>query len=293
MMLLALLLPLFLLAALGALLARATLLAPGWQPGLNALTARLFIPALLFGGAYRTGLPASLSWPFMAAFFVPLVVLFFVTAFSGQRDAARGLAATYSNTVFVGIPVLTLAFGADSLEYAFPIIAFHALVAFSLYFITDVGGGRLLPAIVNTVGNPIVGSLMLGLALNLTGVHLAQPLTQLLALLAGAALPCALLALGASLAGFQVRSWPETAAVVAVKLLLLPACVWGLAQLLRLPAPAAAVLVVIASCPAAVNGAVLVQADGKSPALASSAILLSSLACMVTIPLWIWCVRPL
>jgi predicted permease len=50
---------------------------------------------------------------------------------------------------------------------------------------------------------------------------------------------------------------------------------------------------VIAACPVGVNAAALVQADGKNPALVSSAILLSSIACIATIPLWIWIVQAL
>ncbi len=283
-----LLLPLFLLAGLGAALARTPLLSGEWQAGLNELTAKLFIPALLFGGAYKTGIPAAVSWQFLAAFFLPLLALFLIAAHAFKPDAPRALAATYSNTVFVGIPVLSLAFGPDSLQYAFPIIAFHGLLAFSLYYLVSPGAKGVLGSLLCAVKNPIVISLMLGLACKLGGVTLPAAATRLLAMLSDAALPCALLALGASLLRFRVRNWAESLMVAGVKLLVLPACVYGLAvYVLRLSAPAAAVLVVIAACPVGVNAAAVVQADGKNPALVSSAILLSSLACIVTIPFWI------
>lgn len=289
-----LLLPLFLLAGLGAALAKTPLLTGERQAGLNELTARLFIPALLFGGAYQTGIPTALSWQFLAAFFLPLLALFPIVARARKPDAPRALAATYSNTVFVGIPVLSLAFGPDSLQYAFPIIAFHGLLAFSLYYLASPGAKGVPGSLLNAVKNPIVISLMLGLACKLGGVTLPLAATHLLAILSGAALPCALLALGASLLRFRVGNWGESLMVVAVKLLLLPACVYGLAvHVLSLSAPAAAVLVVIAACPVGVNAAAVVQADGKNPALVSSAILLSSLACSVTIPFWIGIVRAL
>lgn len=289
-----LLLPLFLLAGLGAALAQTPLLSSERQAGLNELTARLFIPALLFGGAYQTGIPAAVSWQFMTAFFLPLLVLFLMAAFTFRRDAPRALAATYSNTVFVGIPVLTLAFGADSLQYAFPIIAFHGLLAFSLYYAASPGAKGVAASLLSAGKNPIVISLMLGLACKLGGLELPPVVTQVLAILAAAALPCALLALGASLARFRIKSWGESLAVVLAKLLVLPACVYGLAvHVVSLPAPAAAVLVVIAACPVGVNAAAVVQADGKNPALVSSAILLSSLACVLTIPFWIGIARAL
>jgi malonate transporter len=292
------LVPLFLLTALGCLLANTRVLAPGWQAGLTELTAKLFIPVFLFSGAYKNGMPGAISWQFMAAFFVPLLLLFLGAAYALPRASApRALAATYSNTVFVGIPVLSQAFGADSLQYAFPVIAFHGLVAFTLYYLAAPhagGGARLATSLASTFKNPIVLSLLLGLALNAAGLALPAALTTILTLLAGAALPCALLALGAALARFTIGNALETGATVAAKLVLLPACVLAMATLVfHLPPPAASVLVVISACPVGVNAAALVQADGKDPTLVSSAILLSSLLCVLTIPLWIWVVRAL
>ena len=287
-MLFALLLPLFLVTGLGCLLARA-----GWQSSLTELTARVLIPVFLFSGAFKNGIPASISWQFLAAFFLPLFAVFLVAAYGWRPSAPRALAAAYSNTVFVGIPVLSQAFGPDSLQYAFPVIAFHGLAAFSLYYLAS-PEKKVLGSLLNAVKNPIVVSLMLGLACNAIGVTLPAALASALAMLSAAALPCALLALGASLATFRILSWPETIATVLAKLVLLPALVLGMAlYVFRLPAPATAVLVVIAACPVGVNAAALVQADGKNPALVSSAILLSSIACIATIPLWIWIVQAL
>ena len=288
--LLPILLPLLLLAGLGSALAKSDLMASQWQAGLNELTAKLFIPALLFGGAYKTGIAQSASWQFTAAFFVPLIVLF-VVMLMARRDAAQALAATYSNTVFVGIPVLSQVFGPDSLQYAFPVIAFHGLVAFSLYYLAVPGVSGLVKPLLSAARNPVVASLLLGLAFNWLGVRLPAPVAGLLSILSGAALPCALLALGASLLRFRINSWSETAAISIVKLCALPAAVAALAfHVFALPAPAAAALVVLAACPVGVNAAALVQADGGNPAPVASAILLSSIGCIATIPLWIWLV---
>lgn len=294
-MLVWLLLPVFLLTALGCLLAKTKLIADGWQAGLTELTAKLLIPAFLFSGSYKNGIPPTVSWQVLAAFFIPLLAIFLLAAYAFRRDAPRALAATYSNTVFVGIPVILQAFGPASLQYAFPIIAFHGLIAFSLYYLGaphGSGGGKIGKALFAAIKNPIVTSLLLGLAFNLAGVGLPQPVTGLLALLSGAALPCALLALGAALTGFKLQGLLPTLATVVAKLILLPAAVLAMALFVfRLPAPATAVLVVIAACPVGVNAAALVQADGKNASLVSSAILLSSVLCVVTIPMWIWVVR--
>lgn len=296
-MLFALLLPLFLLAALGWALARSRWLAPGWQAGLGELTVKLLVPALLLNGAYTNGVSSSVPWQALGAYYLPLIGLFLLFAHIGrsERSAPRALAATYSNNAFVGIPVLVQAFGSDSLRYAFPVIAFHSLVGFTLYYLsasTPGQSGRLVRSVVAALKNPIVVSLFIGFALKLAGIVLPGAVLRMLDMLSAAALPCSLLVLGASLAGLHAQRIGESLALVTTKLVLLPLLVLALARyLFELPPAATAVLVVMAACPVGVNAALVVQADGKDAAVASSAILLSSVACSATIPLWLWALR--
>jgi malonate transporter len=135
-----LLLPIFLLAGLGALLARLPWLRPSWHAGVTELTAKFLVPALLFASAWRTGIPPSLSWKVLCAFYLPLGLLFLgarLLAQGGGAGAASALAATYSNTVFVGVPVLVQVLGEGSLQFAYPVIAFHSLFCFTLYHLSD------------------------------------------------------------------------------------------------------------------------------------------------------------
>ena len=121
-MLFTLLLPLFLLSLLGYLLAKSNWLADAWFNGVNELTAKLLIPALLFNGAYKNGLPEVVSWQVFGAYYIPLLSLFMLVTFAfkhGDNYVSRALAATFPNTVFVGIPVLTQAFGNASFQYVF------------------------------------------------------------------------------------------------------------------------------------------------------------------------------
>jgi predicted permease len=290
-----LLFPIFLIAGLGALLAKLPWLRGNWQAGVVELTAKLLIPALLFTSTYRTGLPPAISWQLLSSFYLPLIGLFLLVAFCARRRegcAATALAATYSNTVFVGLPVLVQALGSGSLQFAYPVIAFHSLVCFTLYYLTSAsaatGAARLLRSLANAFTNPIVASLFLGLALNFSGVALPRAGMDALDMLSRAALPCALLALGASLTSIEARRWAAALPVVAAKLVLLPLSVMALAlYVFGVPKAGAAVLVVLASCPVGVNAAFVIQADSKDTGLVNSAILLSSLACGATMPLWL------
>jgi len=303
-----LLLPVFLLAGVGALLVRLPWLRAGWHTGVTELTARFLVPVLLFAGAYRTGMPQSMSWKVLCAFYLPLGAIFIGARLLARRSgagagAAAALAATYSNTVFVGVPVLVQVLGPGSLQFAYPVIAFHSLFCFTLYHLSeDAAPAGWLQPVLNTLRNPIVAALLLGLALNLCHVALPPQLMRALDLLGAGALTCALLSLGASVAALMPGQWLRTSLIVAAKLVLLPLGVAVLAMgVFHLPKPAAMVLVVLASCPVGVNAAFVVQAssaDANADAFAGgqlvkSAILLSTLFSALTIPAWLWMLRQL
>jgi predicted permease len=293
-----LLLPIFLLAGLGALLAKLPWLKPSWHAGVTELTAKFLVPALLFASAWRTGIPPSLSWKVLCAFYVPLGLLFIGARLMAKRSgdgAATALAATYSNTVFVGVPVLVQVLGEGSLQFAYPVIAFHSLFCFTLYHLSeDAAPSGWLGPVLNTLRNPIVAALLLGLALNLAQVRLPAPLLRGLDMLGAAALPCALLSLGASVASLKPGRWSRTAAIVLAKLVVLPLGVAALSVFVfRLPVAAAMVLVVLASCPVGINASFVVRPGGGGAQLVNSAILLSSLLCAATMPAWLWALRHL
>lgn len=293
-----LLLPIFLLAGLGALLAKLPWLKPGWHAGLTEVTAKFLLPCLLFASAWRTGIPPSVSWKVLCAFYVPLGLLFMAArllARGGGSRAAAALAATYSNTVFVGVPVLVQVLGEQSLQFAYPVIAFHSLFCFTLYHLCDdaAPSGWLGP-VLSTLKNPIVAALLLGLALNLAHVALPAPLLRVLDMLGAAAPSCALLSLGASVASLKPGRWAATGAVVLGKLLLLPLGVAALSVFVfHLPMAAAMVLIILASCPVGINAAFVVKPAGGGAQLVNSAILLSTLLCAATMPAWLWVLRHL
>jgi predicted permease len=295
MMLLSLLAPVFLAAGLGALLAKLPWLRPGWQAGVTELAAKVLLPALLLNSTYRTGIPSAVSWQVLCAFYVPLAALFLVVRFGPGNSAgaaARALAATYSNTVFIGLPVLVQTLGRDSLQFAFPVIAFHSLACFSLYHLSANDAGNWRAAFASALKNPIVASLLAGLGLNLAGVRLPDALTALLDMMSNAALPCAQLVMGASVAGMKAGRWREAGPIVLAKLVLLPLAVLALAVFaFGLPRPAAAVLVLLASCPVGVNAAFVVKPGSAGTQLVHSSIFMSSIAAAGTIPLWVWWLR--
>jgi predicted permease len=90
----------------------------------------------------------------------------------------------------------------------------------------------------------------------------------------------------------KAQHWRQAGPIVLAKLVLLPLAVLALAVFaFGLPRPAAAVLVLLASCPVGLNAAFVARPGGADDQLVYSSIFLSSIGAAATIPLWLWWLR--
>jgi malonate transporter len=133
--------------------------------------------------------------------------------------------------------------------------------------------------------NPVVMSVLVGAATAVLGVTLPTLLDGLVVLVRGANVPCALFALGATLAGLPLAErLRETGAMVALKLLVYPALVFGIMALLFDVDPAwRAIAVLSAAMPMGANVYVVAARYEVYVARASTAVLLSTIVAVVTV----------
>jgi malonate transporter len=131
--------------------------------------------------------------------------------------------------------------------------------------------------------NPMIGSVVLGILWGATGFALPGPVNEFMTLLGAAATPCALFAIGASLAGrsaerMQVAGWLSFA-----KLVLHPAAVAAAAWIFGVGGYAGGVMIAAAALPVAGNVFILAQHYRVAPQRVSTAILLSTAASVLTV----------
>ncbi len=119
------------------------------------------------------------------------------------------MAPRYSNNVLVGIPLVSTLLGSESLVFVFAILVFHSLILFSLQsFYVALGSGERVSgaALLKNLANPLIVGLVAGALLNLSGLELPEPFWRLAGWLAQAALPCALLVLGAESGALSIAA---------------------------------------------------------------------------------------
>ncbi len=220
--------------------------------------------------------------------FVTLVALRRGTGFA--EAAVEAQCGVIGNIGFLGLPMLVILLGPMAAGPIMTMLAVDLIIFGSLIVAIVVAAreGRIRLTLVARVvmgllKNPMIMSILAGLAWSYLALPVPGPAAEFLNLLGGAATPCALFAIGASLADksaerFSVALWLSTA-----KLLIHPVAVWVMALLFGLPAPVVAVMVASAAMPVAGNIYIVAQHYGVAPARVSSAILVSTIISIVTL----------
>lgn len=290
--------PVFALILLGAAAVRWRLVDSGGLRGLNDVTFYAGVPALLFSAVAEAD--ALIGLDVAAAYFAGCLVVYalavalaIATPGLGLSQAATtGLNASYGNTVMLGIPIVSAAFGAPGLAVLMPIIVLHSVLLLPLAsLLIEVGGHsganpirtlrRTLPSLAR---NPVIPSILLAIAWRLLDLPVPVPLHRFLALLGGAAPPLALFCLGASLPSFAVRgALREAGLATLLKLLLLPALVWGLARLFGFGALPTAVAVLTAGMPTGANAFLLSRRTDTGAGASAGTVVVSTALSVLTL----------
>lgn len=289
--------PVFLIIGLGFAAARWRFVEPAGFRGLNAFTFCLASPALLFlGGTTGPGGGGKAA----LAFFLGTAVVYLGTLLAARRAmplaqaGVLALDASFGNTVMMGIPLVTAAFGAEALAILLAILALHSLVLLGtatvvaeLALHAGAPPARALRATLSGVArNPIVMAVLAALGWRLLGLP-APPdaLRRALELLGAAGPPVALFCLGGSLAGFDARGmWREAALACALKLGAMPLLVIAAARLLGLSPFETAVTVLMAALPTGANAYLLAQRYRIGAERSGAAVLVGTALSVLTLP---------
>ena len=299
-------LPVFGVIGVGWAATRAHLLASGALDALNVFSFRFALPALVLRLIAGHPLRQSFNPGFYAGYLASGAVVFMLVLGVSRLTAASTVAAagahattaTVSNLGFLGPPLMLAFFGERGAGPLAMAILAEIMVLLSLGGVLMGANGDARRSIGSqilrgTVFNPVVAAIVLGAMLAGTGLALPEPITRFLAFLGGAAGPTALFALGGALALQRLdRSTAVAACLISlVKLVVYPLLTWiVLGHVMTLEPFWVQAGVLIACLPSAGNIYVLAQRYDADPPRVSAAILLSTIASVVTFPCAAWLV---
>ena len=295
--------PVFALILIGYVCGRTGKLGKSASIELNRFVIWLALPAQLFNFASSSSWQTLWQPGFIAAFFLSCLAIFIpvlVVSWVRNRDLAAasfsGLSASYSNTGYMGIPMCVLALGQDGLAPAI-ISTFIVFIMFALATVLiEIGilahkkSHEIFWSVLKSLcTNPLLIAPVAGLLWSSTGLVLYDPLAQVIAFLAAAATPCALVSIGLFLIQKE-RSAPQQAwGISFAKLIIQPLIAWLIASpILDLPELWVSAVVILAALPTGTGPFMLAQyyhADGK---IISRVVLLTTIGSLLTLSLFLW-----
>ena len=301
------LLPVILLIAIGFIAGRADWIRAAALKDLGSLVFMVLTPALLFR-TMSTVHVERLDFKPVAAYFTAVIGLFLVMLVwqrATQRATVLALAATFSNTVAIGIPLVSLAYGEAGLVTLFTIISLHALILLTLATIalelaavrkkTQTGTASqhkaswlrpVLDALRNGILHPVPLPILVGLLFAQTGLVMPDVLDRPFQLLGSAMGPMALLLVGATLANARIGQHLHGAfGLSLLKNLVLPALVALIGLLMGLHGLPLTVVVVTASLPIGANVFMFSQRYQVAEELVTASVAVSTALAMLSVSL--------
>jgi malonate transporter len=298
-------LPVFLVIAFGAGAVRARLISAGAIDGVMLYAQGFALPCVLFRGIVELDLGAVFDWRLLGSFYTGAILCFVLGVVGARKifharpgeSVAIGFAALFSNSLLLGIPIMSRAYGVESLAPNFAIISIHAPLCY-LIGITAMevsrADGRGLRDTARAIAKALFrNALMIGLGLgfivNLSGLPLPEPLTIGVDMIADSALPAALFGLGGVLTRYSLKAQLGEAGLISgLSLIVHPAVAFVLSHhVFGLPPDFVRSAVVTAAMAPGVNAYVFASLYARAQAEAASAVLLATGLSVVTVTGWL------
>ncbi len=293
-------LPLFSLVLIGYLTMRLS----GWpssvSDGLTRFVFTLALPAMLFRLMSKSRDLPPVDSRLLIAFFGGCLIVFVIGRLvswkifklDGVSQSVFALGGVFSNNVMLGLPLAKVSLGEAAVPSVALELVFNALILWTLVTVSvewarhgsfsAKGFARTAKGVLT---NPIVVGILGGTLVSLSGRDLPEAISSPINMIGQSGSTMALVALGMGLAEYGIRDGLRVSfAVCAIKLIVLPLIVWGLAWLLGLPKMETQVVVLLSSMATGANVYLMSRQFKALEGPTASALVLSTLLASVTTP---------
>ncbi len=288
----------FLVVLLGLVLRRLKLVDDTAWSGMETSSYYVFFPALLIHTLMRADF-ANFALTGAAGAFMVAISLMLALAWLLQKpvQAALGLSGpAYSSfyqavtrwNAFIVLSVAEKLHGEAgaamvAIGIGAMIVPINIVNVAAVAQMTGNAGGGYLKRIVT---NPLIISVLAGIALNASGLRLPEPAALALEMIARLSLPLGLILVGAGLVLVMPRNaWAAIGLATFAKLLLAPAIFAACAWAFGLRGPELAMFTLCACGPTAMNGYLVARAMGGDAPLFAAMTTAQTAFCFVTLPL--------
>ena len=281
----------FVLIAIGYIFFKKKMITVQGSNDIGKILLYLVIPVVIIQSFWITKTPektTELLYSILLSFIAMVISVFVSYIFFGKEDGISAFSSAFSNAAFIGIPLVTATIGEEAAFFiAMMIVMINALQwTIGVYMISKDKNAISTKKILT---NPIVISVVIGLALYFSGIPQPNIMASLFSNIKGINTALAMIISGAYLAQsdlLKMLTKKNTYTVCLFRLVIIPLIIMAIFYFLSIGTLDIKLTVVIASaCPVGSNVAIFAQQYNQNYTEAIEQVCLSTILCLITLPL--------
>lgn len=296
-------LPVFLIIALGYAIRRIHFVDKSFLDKISHLAYYLAVPALLVWKIGTSSFDLNFNPALILASYIAVVIsalAAYVVArllrLPPREVGSFTQGSFWGNLTYIGLPILLAAYGEQGLQrggmligFLSPLVNAGAVLALTVPLQGKLDWKSVVYLRNAVIANPVILSCMAGLLLSKFQVPFPVFAVNFLRFLSDLALPLALLAMGGSLSFEKIRKdYKATAFACLIKLVLIVLLGWFIYKGLGITGLDFKVGIILLACPTAFSSYLFSTRLGADKSLMSSDIMVSTLLSMATLSFWLW-----
>ncbi len=284
----------FLLIGAGAVLYKAKKITEAGSREMGTVLLYLVIPCTIINAFITEYSPqklAAFGYSFAAAFVSLVLAMLISRLLFGSRFRIEHFGCAFSNAGFIGIPLVSAVLGNIAVFYVSSFVALLNLFQWT-YGVMVMTGKKDTISVQKIIRNPILISLVIGIAVFLLNIPLPAVLSQAVGMVANVNAPLGMLVIGVYLAQMKFTElFTDKIAYLAsaARLLLIPLLTIGVLSLfVGMETEIKLAVLLAAAAPIGSNVAIFAQQNDLSYTQAVKGICLSTLLSIATMPVILW-----
>lgn len=299
-------LPIFALMALGYVAVLRRLYPAEGVKSLIAFVNNFATPCLLYYSISTSDFRSAFNPAIIGPFYLGAIVCFIIGIVIARRgfgnspgeSVAVGFSGTFTNTVLIGLPIITRAYGSEALPVTLSIIGLHGAILLTLGMVTmelvkrdgQPLGKTLVVAFRRVASNPLIWGIAAGIIGSVLEIKLIEPAEAFFVMMSQAVVPAALFGIGGALVEFKLsENWKQALVASLIKLIIHPAIAYVLMiWVFHVPMDIARYGILLSAMPAGVNIYVFATYYDRGVSVATNTILIATVLSALTISGWLF-----
>lgn len=291
---------LFLIMLVGVYTQRKGIITNELNKGINNILINISLPMLILS-SFMTSFEEDMMGKVYSAFIYSFIALFIVFIASQiivipikePKKSVLKFANIFTNTGFVGIPLLDAIYGPEGVIYGAAFSLFFNLFVFTYGLTLFKGLGKdkqIRKQILDVFKNPVIIAIFLGIIIMFNSINLPLPLENSAKLIGSMTTPLSMISIGFIFARVRIREYLKDWTIyysVFTKLILMPLLIIIFFKIIGITGKVANSIVIQMALPTATLASIFAERFDNQAEYTTIIVVATTLLSMITIPIMV------